>query len=165
MEFSKKAIAAGIGLFVLGGASVYLLINSQQGTAPKASANHQQSAMHEAIAQIEQKAPLSEASNSAYNSSIDATPEMTHAAFLAQADARREQNMEDKAETERVEKLRKMKLNSVECKFWKQQQERQTSSTAAKINSKIDEHCIISQDRTNAASATSENTTSSMSAG
>lgn len=147
MEFGKKAITAGLGLFLLGGFSVYLLSTGNGSAQSSPTLQHTDLAESSSAANTEPK------------------QEMTHDAFLAAAEARREQQQEDKAEIERVEKLRKEKFNSVECKFWRQQQERQTSSTAAKVATKIDEHCVIAQDRANAASNTSANAISSVSAG
>lgn len=152
MELGKKVVTAGVGLFLLGGFSVYLL------TADDGSTQNSLTQQHN--------------SGLAHNSSVANTEpkeEMTHDAFIAAAEARREQQQEDKAEIERVEKLRKAKLNSVECKFWKQQQERQTSSTAAKVAAKVDEFCVIAQDRPGTASDANANvnanSTSSASAG
>lgn len=157
MEIGKKVIAAGMALFCLGGLSVYLLMAP---TPEAASGNKpvriQQSAMQAAIAQLEQAKPSEGSGISSMPGSMplteaDATPEMTHAAFLAEAEARREQNLENKAEAERLEKLRTAKQNSVECKFWKQQQK--TSSAAAKIEEKINHYCNLPVDSGSEASS------------
>lgn len=161
MDIGKKAIIGGTGLLLIGGLSVYLLMAAEPNAGNGKPANRHQGAMRAAIAQIEHKEPATESAaetilaptpdnNSAESS---ATPEMTHAAFLAQAELRREQQKIDLAEAERLEKLRKHKKNSPECKFWKQQQ--QTSSTAAKIIANIEEHCMIAQDLANANAASS----------
>lgn len=145
MEIGNKVIAAGVGLFILGGLSVYLLMDTE-GTADKKPISQQHSAMQAAIAQLEheKESPReSESTASTQQPSSDAAPEMTHAAFLAEAEARREQSMENKAEAERLEKLRHAKQNSVECKFWKQQQ---TSSASTKIEEKIKQHCTLPGD-------------------
>ena len=159
MDIGKKTIATGAGLFLLGGLSIYLLINTTPATTEK-PANRQHSAMREAIAQLEHKEPIAETgiiTNTPVpetdNNDTNSKPEMTHSAFLAEAEMRREQQQIAQGEAERIEKLRKAKLNSVECKFWKQQQERQTSSTAAKVATNIDEHCVIAQDRINSSSS------------
>jgi hypothetical protein len=156
MEIGKKVITAGVALFCLGGLSVYVLMAPK----PEASGNKpgrvQQSAMQAAIAQLEQEKPSEESGISSMPASTaltetNATPEMTHAAFLAEAEARREQNLENKAEAERLEKLRIAKQNSVECKFWKQQQK--TSSAAAKIEEKINQYCNLPVDSSSEASS------------
>ena len=145
MEIGKKAIIIGTSLFILGGLSVYLL--TPKGQPLHATPAHQQhdGAMQAAIAQIDEKntSPTNTTSTVSQISSIDDTkPEMTHAAFLAEAEARREEKLENKAETERLAKLLKAKQNSVECKFWRQQQ--RTSSAAEKIDEKINHYCTLS---------------------
>ncbi len=143
MELGKRAIIVGASLFILGGLSTYLL--TPKGQVVHATTTHQQHSdtTQAAIPQIKQnEASLTiTTSNTPQNSSIDAKPEMTHAAFLAEAEARREEKLENKAETERLAKLLKAKQNSVECKFWKQQQK--TTSAAAKIEEKINSHCTL----------------------
>ncbi len=156
MELGKKAIIIGAALITIGGLTVYLLM--PKGQAMDTTSKHQQhsDAMQAAITQIEQKdASLkNDASNFSQSSSLDTRPEMTHAAFLAEAEARREEKMENKAETERREKLLKAKQNSVECKFWKQQQK--TTSAAAKIEEKINYHCTLPGSSSSSAQPTPE---------
>lgn len=120
---AKKAIIAGAALFFLGGLSVYLLMADK----PEASEPPEP--------------PQNQQISNTNHTNKDDVPEMTHANFLAEAEARREQNLENKAELERLEKLKKAKLNSVECKFWKQQLK--TSSAAAKIDEKINHFCHL----------------------
>ena len=160
MEIGKKAIMAGIGIFLLGGVCVYLFITAQpEATSEKRSAR-QHGAMRAAIEQIENKEDATPASEIITNSSINNNdvgtsdkPEMTHSAFLAEAEERREQQLINDAETKRLDKLRRIKQNSVECKFWKQQE--QTSSAAAKIAANIEEHCLLAVDRPNSSSSSS----------
>lgn len=158
MEIGKKAIAAGLGIFLLGGLCVYLVVAPQPEVTQEKRSARQHSAMRAAIAQIENKEPVAStsemvASSSVSNSDVETTdkPEMTHSAFLAEAEERREQQLINDAETQRLNKLRRIKQNSVECKFWKQQQ--QTSSAAAKIAANIEEHCLLAVDRSNASSS------------
>ena len=153
MDIGKKAIVAGLGIFLLGGLCVYLFMVAKTDTAPNKRTTRQHGAMREAIAQIEQKESVVEPTSAASSTSSDSDtntitidqPEMTHSAFLADAEARREQQLISDAETQRLNKLRRIKQNSVECKFWKQQQ--QTSSAAAKIAANIEEHCLLAVDR------------------
>ncbi len=156
MEVSKKAIIIGASLFILGGLSVYLL--TPKGQPLHATPAHQQhnSAMQAAIAQIEQKGTSpTDTSNVSETSSIDeATTEMTHAAFLAEAEAHREEKLENKTEAERQAKLLKAKQNSVECKFWRQQQK--TTSAAAKIEEKINYYCTLTENTSSSAQPTPE---------
>lgn len=128
MDIGKKAIVAGAVLFFLGGLSMYFLMAPPSNSVSAAS--------------VSAESQLTTAtSSSATNNDPDGTPEMTHAAFLAEAEARREKNLQDKAEAERIEKLLKEKQNSVECKFWKQQQK--TSSAAARIEERIGHFCNL----------------------
>ena len=78
------------------------------------------------------------------------------AIFEAAAEARREQQLADKAEADRMAKLRQQKADSVDCKFWRQQQ--QTSSTAAKIEEKIKTHCMLASDLASSESSSSAET-------
>ena len=159
MEIGKKTIAAGIGLFFLGGFSVYLIMASHSGAAPAPTASQQPAAMQEAIAHLR----ANNAANTPETTTSDTTAadttisgttttsstslqteeqtELTHDEFLAQAEARREQRLIDEAEAERLAKLRAIKEKSMECKFWKQQQK--TSSATAKIEEKIIQYCTL----------------------
>src|SRR6187402_2214559 len=124
MEPSVKMIAGGLVLFVLGGLSVYLISRPNAApapTAPPLQADH---------------APAATPVNTP-----DAATGNDAASFYQAADARREQLLIDKAEADRLAKLKAEKERSVECKFWKQQQK--TSSAAAKIDEKIDAHCNL----------------------
>lgn len=159
----KKIIATGVGLFLLGGLSVYLLMAPQSGSSEKKLAAPKHSAMQAAIAQMEQQKPAEEkeaAPTATQELADDGVPEMTHAAFLAEAEARREQGMENKAEIERLEKLKKAKLNSVECKFWRQQQK--TSSAAAKIDEKINQFCYLPPSSSSSSAAQDEQAASEL---
>lgn len=165
MEIGSKVIAAaGIGLFMLGGLSVYVLMTPKSDAPERKLTSRQHSAMQAAVAQLEQQEPKKQETTPAplENSatlSTDSTEEMTHAAFIADAEARRMQNMEDKAEAERLDKLRKIKQNSTECKFWKQQQK--SSSAAERIEEKIIQFCTLQNSSSQANSeATSSVTTS-----
>ncbi len=133
MDIGKKAIVSGAVLFFLGGLSMYFLMappsNSVSAASVSAAKDYTESQLTTAT------------SSSATINDTDGAPEMTHAAFLAEAEARREKNLQDKAEAERIEKLLKEKQNSVECKFWKQQQK--TSSAAARIEERIDHFCNL----------------------
>lgn len=156
MEIGKKAIAIGAGIILLGGLGMGWLISQAQRESDNPGTKHT-GAMQAAIAQLEQTRPAEAQASSDSNTSVaDDTPEMTHAAFLAEAEERRAQKLEDKAEAERREKLLTAKKNSVECKFWKQQQK--TSSAAAKIDEKIAHYCTLQSSTSSVASATSENT-------
>lgn len=145
MDIGKKAIVAGAVLFCLGGLSVYLLMAPKKGLGDYQPITIQPATTQSATTQPAAKpesasiAMDSTAGNSA--SDKDEIPEMTHAAFVAEAEARREKQIEDKAEAERIEKLLKEKQNSVECKFWKQQQK--NSSAAAKIGERINHFCNL----------------------
>ena len=141
MELGKKTLIAGLGLFLLGGFSVYLVM------AEKSDPARGTVTSQSAIAQQATATPEINSADIASQQTAGLAEEATHESFIAAAEARREQQMANKAEEDRLAKLRKEKSNTVECKFWKQQQERQTSSTAAKIAANIDEHCVIAQDR------------------
>ena len=128
MEPGIKMIAGGLVLFVLGGLSVYL-ISRPAAITPAQIASPEQSAYAPATT------PASASSPEAATDAIDAE------SFYEEAEARREQQLIDKAEADQLAKLKAAKERSVECKFWKQQQK--TSSAAAKIDEKINEHCNL----------------------
>lgn len=162
MEIGKKTIAAAVGLFFLGGLSVYLLMANQQMITQPSSTPHKSAAMQEALQHVRasataQEQPAQSVPESASNTS-QSTEELTHEAFLAQAEARREERMINKEEAERLAKLKAAKERSVECKFWKQQQK--TSSAAAKIDEKIIQHCTLQTSSESASSDQSSEATS-----
>lgn len=139
MEQNVKMMIGGAALFVLGGISVYLLTSRPDAASPPAYTQPTQTAP---VAEIESPAP----------SSTDAEASITNAeSFYEAAEARREQQLADKAEADRLAKLTAIKERSVECKFWKQQQK--TSSAAAKIEEKIIQYCTLQ-------TSSSENTSS-----
>ncbi len=170
MDIGVKAVVAGVGLFVLGGLSVYLLTgktaapvvsqysaqtqparlnevrDQQQLTDPLESADQKDSGSNTEFkaetGSIEVLAEVSDpvADSGPIEPAAD-TRELTHDVFLAQAEARREQRLIDKAEADRLAKLTAAKERSVECKFWKQQQK--LSSATAKVQEKITEHCTM----------------------
>lgn len=151
MEIGKTMAAAGLGLFLLGGLSVYLLMADNSPAAGEKPAPRQQAAItppEHTETTTEQEIAFSASSDA---DQTDATPEMTHAAFLAAAEAKREQDLEDKAEADRLGKLLAIKQNSMECKFWKQQQK--TTSAAAKIEEKIIKFCTLQDTSSEAASS------------
>jgi hypothetical protein len=163
MEIGKKTIAAAVGLFFLGGFSVYLLMANQQMAAQPSSTPHNSAAEQEALQQVHpsaaaQEQPAQSAPESASNAS-QSTEELTHEVFLAQAEARREERLINKEETDRLAKLKAAKERSVECKFWKQQQK--TSSAAAKVEEKIIHYCTVQASSESTSSAT--NTSSAIS--
>lgn len=120
-----KMAVGGLVLFGLGGLSVYFL------TAP-ASTNTPPAV----------EVSSAPASSPVTTSTVDSDSSiMTSESFYAAAEARREQQLADKAEADRIAKLKAIKERSVECTFWKQQQK--TSSAAAKIDEKINEHCNL----------------------
>jgi hypothetical protein len=143
MGIGIKTIAAGVGLFILGGVSVYWLTSNSQSAA--AAAPHQSAAMQEAIEQMRSSAAdelhQNDQGQPAEVSQPEVTQELTHEAFLAEAAARREERLINKEEADRLAKLKARKEHSVECKFWRQQQK--TSSAAAKIEEKINEYCNL----------------------
>jgi len=165
MEIGKKTIVAAVGLFFLGGLSVYLLMANINAPAQPATTQHKSAAMQEALQQVRASANAQEQEQidqppAPDSTSSATTEELTHEAFLAQAEARREERLIDKEESDRLTKLKAMKERSVECKFWKQQQK--TSSAAAKVEEKINEHCNLPNSSTEGESSTaSENTPSS----
>lgn len=154
MELNVKMIVGGLVLFILGGLSVYLIIRPD-----------------EAVSTIEaQPIQAQPVTNGTPPSTLgmDTTTSTTDAeSFYEAAEARREQQIADKAEADRLAKLKAIKERSVECKFWKQQQK--TSSAAAKIDQKINEYCNLpsssaasESSAASASSITSSNTTSSV---
>lgn len=148
MEIGKNTIAAGVGLFFLGGFSVYLLManvgaNSNattynQSSPPELTQTSPTDAPGDST-DAEEEADASLTAKDGPDSTQAA--ELTHDVFLAQAEARREQQLIDKAEADRLEKLRLIKERSVECKFWRQQQK--NSSASAKIEEKITQYCAL----------------------
>ena len=125
-----KLVVGGLALFGLGGLSVYFLTApASTSTAPAANISH--AATHSAAI-----SPPTISSTADTDSTV-----MTSESFYAAAEARREQQLADKAEADRIAKLKAIKERSVECTFWKQQQK--TSSAAAKIDEKINEHCNL----------------------
>lgn len=136
MEQNVKMMIGGAALFVLGGISVYLLTSRPDAAIPTANTQPTQTAP---VVEIESTAP----------SSTDAE------SFYEAAEARREQQLADKAEADRLAKLTAIKERSVECKFWKQQQK--TSSAAAKIEEKIIQYCTL---QTSSSESTSSEATS-----
>ncbi len=163
MESTTKIIVGGSLLFLLGAGATYWLLADKNNTSRPhtgVAAQHQP-AMQAALAQLDSSA--NEAEDNTTNVVPDNTPNntaesentstLTHEGFLAAAEARRAQQMMDKAETDRLNKLRQIKADSVDCKFWRQQQ--QTSSTAEKIEEKIKTHCFIARDLANSESSSS----------
>lgn len=69
---------------------------------------------------------------------VDTTPSVS---FEEQAEQRRAQMLEEKADLERKAKLLRERENSVECQFWKQQK---SVSSEAKVDEKIIEFCTFS---------------------
>lgn len=163
MEIGVKTIIAGAGLFLLGVGTTYWLMadSGKRSTAKTTTAAQYQPAMQAALSQlqsskanIDSSAATSAEAPAANTSAVDNSATLTHESFLAEAEARREQQFIDKAEVERMEKLRKQKVNSVECKFWQQQQK--TASAAAKIEEKIVQFCMLAGDAGASSSAGSE---------
>lgn len=129
MEQQMKIFAGGLALFVLGGFSVYLLTKQSDAAITPSSTQPVQAAP---VAEITSPStPNTEAESSITNAE----------SFYEAAEARREQQLADKAEADRLAKLTAIKERSVECKFWKQQQK--TSSAAAKIEEKIIQYCTL----------------------
>lgn len=163
MEIGTKTIVAGLCLFLLGVGSTYWLMADSGGnsTAKKSVTIQHQPAMQAALTQLgtSTSEATSEATGNAtettesdaQNTTTETSETLTHESFLAAAEARREQQFADKAEAERIAKLRQLKADSVDCKFWRQQQ--QTSSTAAKIEEKIKTHCMMPGDISSSASS------------
>lgn len=135
MELGVKAIVGGAALFVLGGISVYLLTSAPSNAVPPESASE--------TVLTTSSAPTVEINNSATNAE----------SFYAAAEARREQQLIEKSEADRLTKLRKIKENSTECKFWKQQNK--TSKAAAKIEEKITQYCTLPISSESSSSASS----------
>ena len=125
-----KMTLGGLVLFGLGAATVYFLVAPTPGETSA-----------EISASIAQEQTTSEAISPS-SAAVDSAPvAITTESFYEAAEARREQLLIDKEEADRIAKLKAIKERSVECKFWKQQQK--TSSAAAKIEEKIDEHCNL----------------------
>jgi hypothetical protein len=150
MEQPFKIITAGAAIFLLGvGTSYWLLANNTaEKQAEVLSYSPTQSHVH--------SQPQSEAlnNNSAASAASETTEVLTHESFLAAADARREQQQAEKAEADILAKKRQLKADSVDCKFWRQQQK--TSSAAAKIEEKINTHCFLASDLASSANTSSE---------
>lgn len=129
MEHNVKMIAGGLALFVLGGLSVYLITGrTDPPITPDTTPTVQTAINLDAL-------PSS-------TTTIESSANFTNAeSFYEAAEARREQQMANKAEADRLAKLKVIKERSVECKFWKQQQK--TSSAAAKIAEKIIQYCTL----------------------
>ncbi len=161
METGAKTLIAGAGLFLLGVGSTYWLMADNKASAPATkSAPHHQPAVQAALSQLGSNAneqayaqPASTATKAIDADDTAETETLTHESFVAAAEARREQQLADKAEADRLDKQRQQKADSVDCKFWRQQQ--QNSSSAAKIEEKIKTFCFIAQDL-----ASSENSSS-----
>lgn len=153
MEQNVKMIVGGLTLFVLGGLSVYL-ITSRPNAAPQPTS-----------AQPVQSAPVEDALSPSTSGTNASASIVDAESFYEAAEARREQQIAEKAEADRLAKLKAIKERSVECKFWKQQQK--TSSAAAKIDEKINTHCnlpgssIVSESSYSSASSTSISSTTS----
>lgn len=146
MEIGTKTIAAAVGLFFLGGLSVYLVMAKPDTPALQAISQHKSAAMQDALEQMRTNAAATQEQSHhttpvVSESAPETVEELTHEAFLAEAEARRDERLINREETDRLEKLKAMKERSVECKFWKQQQK--TSSAAEKIEGKINEHCNL----------------------
>lgn len=148
MEQNVKMIIGGAVLFVLGGISVYVLTSRPDAAIPS---NNTQSTQSTPAAELTSPVPSSAATET---SITDAE------SFYEAAEARREQQLADKAEADRLAKLTAIKERSVECKFWKQQQK--TSSAVAKIEDKIIQYCTLqtSSSESTSSDATSEATSS-----
>jgi len=123
MEPGIKMLAGGVALFVLGGLSVYFISRPDAATPVQIAPP----------LQTEYASPAASAPDAATGNDAES--------FYQAADARREQLLIDKAEADRLAKLKAAKERSVECKFWKQQQK--TASAAAKIDEKINAHCNL----------------------
>lgn len=149
MEPGIKMIAGGLVLFVLGGLSVYLITSRPNADIQVTAAPSVQTTSTAAVP-------------STATPSTDTAASITDAeSFYQAAEARREQQLADKAEADRLAKLKAIKERSVECKFWKQQQK--TASAAAKIDEKIDEYCNLpsSSSAASESSSSSESSTAS----
>lgn len=158
MEIGTKTIAAGVGIFLLGVGSTYWLMSNKEGGQPPAQTNAvtQYQPSEVALAGVTTVAttgvnePASYAEDHTTAGGNEALT-LTHERFLADAEVRREQQLAEKAEADRLNKLRHIKEDSVDCKFWRQQ--KQTSSTAAKVEEKIQTHCLLPSDRITATSS------------
>lgn len=149
MEQNVKMMIGGAALFVLGGISVYLLTSRPDAAIPPAYTPPAQAAP---VAEITSPVPSP--------SSTDVETTITDAeSFYEAAEARREQQLADKAEADRLAKLKAIKERSVECKFWKQQQK--TSSAAAKIEEKIIQYCTLQTSSSSMSTSSDSNTLSS----
>ncbi|AQT60675.1 hypothetical protein [Cellvibrio sp. PSBB023] len=167
MEIGAKTIAAGVAVFLLGVGSTYWLM-ADNGKTTTSATPQRQPAMQAALAQLGSTPSNSNETDAGNDGTqetdaIQTTSEstadagtLTHERFLAAAEARREQQLADKAEADRMAKLRQQKADSVDCKFWRQQQ--QTSSTAAKIEEKIKTHCMLASDLASSESSSSAET-------
>jgi len=60
--------------------------------------------------------------------------------FYAEAERRREDKLEERAQQERQEKLQKARENSVECQFWRQQKNEKSTE---RVDEKIAEFCSV----------------------
>lgn len=143
MEQNVKMVVGGVALFILGGLSVYFFTSRHNAVISPATAQQVQTAT------LTSAAPTTAQGTNTAPSITDAE------SFYEAAEARREQQLADKAEADRLAKLKAIKERSVECKFWKQQQK--TSSAAAKIEEKIIQYCTL---QTTSSSASSENSSS-----
>ncbi len=130
MEPNVKMIVGGVVLFVLGGLSVYLITSRPD------------AAIQPGIAPPVQSAPVANAVSPSAPGTETSVSITDAESFYEAAEERREQQLVEKAEADRLAKLKAIKERSVECKFWKQQQK--TSSAAAKIDEKINEYCNLS---------------------
>lgn len=133
MELNIKTIAAGIALFALGGLSVYLITRSPADSAPL----HMETIVHTQVTATP---------------SVSASSAKDTESFYEAAEARREQQLADKAESDRLAKLAAIKERSVECQFWKQQQN--TASDTAKVEEKIMRYCMVQTTKTNSSDST-----------
>lgn len=131
MGTTIKMVIGGLVLFGLGGLSVYVFTSSSSENTAIAEETAPPTASYSTTTPTPTESTVSE-------SNANAT---TTESFYAAAEARREQYLADKEEADRLAKLQAIKERSVECKFWKQQQK--TSSAAAKIEEKIQQHCTL----------------------
>ncbi|HSC69342.1 MAG TPA: hypothetical protein VLC79_16740 [Cellvibrio sp.] len=152
MEIGVKTIVGGIALFVLGGLSVYLATNNSQHANTAAATQETRTDNTSAPTIVDEQATASTTTSATGAKS-----------FYEAAEARREQQLADKAEADRLAKLLAIKERSVECKFWKQQQK--NASAAAKIEDKITQYCTLqtsSSASSESALATASNTSTSI---
>ena len=127
MELGVKTIIGGVALFILGGLSVYLLTTPSR----NATAANPETETRSASAQVSVAT-----THSAVSSNLTETE-----SFYEAAEARREQQLIERAEADRLAQLMAIKERSVECKFWKQQEK--TTSASAKIEEKIIQYCTL----------------------